>query len=68
MLYLPPNLRVQRTRAYASLRRSPLTRRPLGGQITKVAARRVLAGLANASQRRAGLVARRPTSSGCRET
>jgi hypothetical protein len=27
-----PNPRVQRTRAYASLRRSPLTRRPLGGR------------------------------------
>ena len=28
---LPPNPRVQRTRPYASLRGSPLTRHPLGG-------------------------------------
>jgi hypothetical protein len=28
----PPNSRVQRTRPYASLRGSPLTRHPLGGR------------------------------------
>ena len=34
-----PNLRVQRTRPYASLRGSPLTRRPLGGRLLAVACR-----------------------------
>ena len=32
MLWLPPNMRVQRTRSSASPPRSPLTRHPLGGR------------------------------------